>query len=87
MQVKVELYGIARARAGVASTSAAGECLGDVLVDLAGRFPGLAANCIDGRRLRPGFLANLGGRRFVTAQDTPLHEGDVVLLMPVDAGG
>lgn len=87
MQVKVELYGIARVRAGVADTTAIGQSLGDVLGDLAARFPGLAANCIEGRRLRPGFLANLGGQRFVTAQETPLQEGDVVLLMPVDAGG
>lgn len=87
MPVTVELFGIARARAGIASTTAAGECLGDVLADLADRFPDLAKNCIDGRRLRPGFLANLGGQRFVTEQETPLHDGDVVLLLPLDAGG
>jgi molybdopterin converting factor small subunit len=87
MQVVVELFGIARARAGVAQTTAVGQCLGDVLADLAGRFPLLAETCIVGRSLRPGFTANLSGQRFVTAQETALSEGDTVLLLPIDAGG
>lgn len=87
MPVVVELFGIARARAGVAQTTAEGTCLGDVLADLASRFPGLAESCIAGRGLRPGFLANLGGRQFVTQEATPLEEGDTVLLLPLDAGG
>ena len=87
MSITVELFGIPRARAGVARTNSAGCCLGDVLADLASRFPGLAAACIDGRRLRPGFTANLGGQRFVTATETPLAEGDTVLILSLDAGG
>jgi molybdopterin converting factor small subunit len=87
MEVVVELFGIARARAGVARTTAQGACLGDVLADLAGRFPLLAESCIAGRRLRPGFTANLSGRRFVTVPETVLSQGDTVLLLPVDAGG
>ena len=87
MQVAVELFGIARARAGVAQTTAVGCCLGDVLADLASRFPRLAETCISGRTLRPGFMANLSGRQFVTAQDTAISAGDTVLLLPVDAGG
>ncbi len=42
MQVAVELFGIPRARAGVARTTADGRCLGDVLAELAERFPALA---------------------------------------------
>ena len=87
MQVAVELFGIPRERAGVARTTASGACLGDVLADLADRYPGLARSCIDGRQLRPGFTANLGGDRFVTAPDTLLAVGDSVLLLSVDAGG
>ena len=87
MQVAVELFGIPRERAGIARTTAFGECLGDVLADLAIRYPDLAKSCINGRRLRPGFTANLGGDRFVTAPDTLLKEGDSVLLLSVDAGG
>lgn len=87
MQVEVELFGILRARAGTARTVAVGECLGDVLADLAARFPGLAEVCIEGRSLRPSFMASLGGRRFVTAPETPLSAGEPVLLLSVDAGG
>ena len=87
MQVTVELFGIPRARAGVAQTTAVGRCLGDVFADLAMRFPSLAETCIDGRRLRPGYTANLRGERFVTATETLLNEGDTVLLLSLDAGG
>jgi molybdopterin converting factor small subunit len=64
-----------------------GENLGDVLADLAQRFPTLAETCIEGRSLRPGFIVNLGAEQFVTAPETPLREGDVVLLLSLDAGG
>jgi molybdopterin converting factor small subunit len=87
MQVAVELFGIARARAGTAHTTAAGANLGDVLADLAARYPQLAEACIDGRGLRTGFIANVGAERFVTSPDTPLCEGDTVLLLSLDAGG
>lgn len=87
MQIAVELFGIPRARAGVAQTVARGRTLGDVLADLAEKFPSLAETCIDGRTLRPGFIANLGTERFVSAPETPLHEGDTVLLLSLDAGG
>jgi molybdopterin converting factor small subunit len=87
MEVVVELFGIARSRAGVSQTTAEGKCLGDVLADLASRFPALAESCIHGRRLRPTFTANLNGRGFVTSPETLLHEGDTVLLLSLDAGG
>ncbi len=87
MQVAVELFGIPRARAGLAQTSAVGSNLGDVLADLSTKFPALAETCIDGRLLRPGFIVNLSAKRFVTAPETPLSEGDTVLLLSLDAGG
>lgn len=87
MQVAVELFGIARSRAGFARTTAAGQCLGDVLADLAVRFPALAEACIDGRQLRPGFTVNLSGDRFVSSPDIFLNAGDTVMLLSLDAGG
>jgi molybdopterin converting factor small subunit len=87
MPITVELFGIPRARAGVAQTTARGRNLGDVLCDLAQKFPELAETCIDGRNLRAGFTANLGGRQFVTAPDTALRDNDTVLLLSLDAGG
>lgn len=87
MQVVVELFGIPRARAGLAQTSAVGDNLGDVLADLATRFPQLAETCIDGRALRTGYIVNLCAKRFVTSPETPLCEGDTILLLSLDAGG
>ena len=87
MRVVVELFGIPRARAGLAQTSAVGGNLGDALADLATRFPQLAETCIDGRALRAGYIVNLCADRFVTSPETPLSEGDTILLLSLDAGG
>ena len=87
MVVQVELFGIPRARAGVEKTTASGSSLGDVLEDLANRFPALAETCIDFRNLRSGYTANLSGQQFVTDPDTPLNDGDTLLLLNIDAGG
>lgn len=87
MEIKVELFGIARERAGVSDTTARGRCLGDILGDLSQRFPRLASTCLDGRRLRAGYTANISGQRFETNPDTELGPDDFVLLLSVDAGG
>ena len=87
MQVAVELFGIPRARAGVAETSASGQNLGDILADLARKLPQLGVTCIDGRSLRPGFVVNLSGQKFVTSPDTPIRPDDTILLLSLDAGG
>jgi len=87
MRVTVELFGIARLRAGVSRTEADGSNLGDVFSDLAQRFPALGDACISGRRLKAGFTANLGGEQFVTDPSTDLKEGDSILLLSLDAGG
>ena len=87
MLIEVEFFGIPRARAGVEKTTACGECLGDVLADLAARFPDLAGACIDGQHLRPGYTANLGGERFVTDPEITFSEGDTLLVLNLDAGG
>ncbi len=87
MSVTVELFGIPHRRAGVAATTAEGSRLGDVLADLARRFPDLAASCLDCGRLRPGYLASLNGGRFVTDPDTAVDPGDCLLILSADAGG
>jgi molybdopterin converting factor small subunit len=85
--IHIEFYGMARLRAGVAQTTAAGPRLGDVLADLGRRFPGLAETCFEHDHFKPGFLANLGGDRFVTDPDTRLNSGDSLLILSADAGG
>ncbi len=87
MTVIVELFGVARQCAGVAKTEAQGVRLGEVLVDLAERFPRLAETCIDGSRLRHGYLANLNGARFISDPATVVVPGDSLLILATDAGG
>ena len=87
MTVRIELFGIPRERAGVAETTAEGARLGEVLVDLARRFPRLADACFRHQRLQTGYVANLNGERFVTDPSTPLKPGDALLILSADAGG
>jgi molybdopterin converting factor small subunit len=87
MSVHVEFFGIPRQRAGVVETTAAGARLGDVLADLAGRFPQLAEACLDGQQLQAGYVANVNGQAFVTDPATPLLPGDSLLILSADAGG
>lgn len=85
--ITVELYGIPRVRAGVPAVAVMGQRLGEVLIAIAERFPSLGDTCLTGDRLRPGYVANLNGQRFVTDPSTPLAAGDCVLIMSADAGG
>jgi molybdopterin converting factor small subunit len=87
MSITVELFGIPRRRAGVATTEATGTRLDEVVADLARRFPDLAEECFADGRLRSGTLANLNGQRFVTDPATALEPGDALLILSADAGG
>jgi molybdopterin converting factor small subunit len=82
----VELLGVPRERAGVAELDLHAETLGQLLVALATRFPSFA-ELIAADRLRPSFVANLNGDRFVSDPGTELTEGDSVLILSADAGG
>lgn len=90
MSIRVEFYGIPRSRAGVSSIELAAVDnmrLGEVLAAIATRLPELAAECFDGPRLRAGYVANLGGERFVADPETQLLPGDSLLILSADAGG
>jgi molybdopterin converting factor small subunit len=87
MSVTVELFGIPRERAGTAKAESNGTTLGEVLADLALRFPRLSAECIAAGRLSAGYMANLNGQRFVSNPETPLQPGDALLILSTDAGG
>ncbi len=87
MTITVEFYGIPRERAGVATTVVDGRRLGEILIDLARRFPRLGESCFDSGRLRPGATANVNGSRFVSDPNTLLEPSDTLLIMTADAGG
>lgn len=90
-EITIELFGVVRRRVGSGRVAIEIDddevCLSDLLRILAERFPGLATSCFQGQRLRTGYLANIGGERFVTDPQTRLSNGDSLLIMSADAGG
>lgn len=87
MTVTAEFFGVPRLRTGVARVEVEAGTLGELLEALGTRFPDLAADCLNGDRLRTGYVANLNGERFTSDPGVPLTTGDNVLLLSADVGG
>ena len=84
--MQVEFLGVPRQRAGISELDVEAATLGQLLGALAERIPSLR-ELITVDRLRPGFVANLNGDRFVSDPGTPLRDHDCVLILSADAGG
>ena len=82
--VHIELYGVPRLRAGTARLTVEGRSIGEVLGALARACPALARNVLEVQkglgRVQPAY-------RFVSDAETPLAEGDTLLLLAADVGG
>lgn len=87
MIVHVELFGIARHHAGVATLDVEATTLGEALRAAGTLLPALSATCLEGDRLRAGYLANLNGKSFVSDPRTILTAGDSLLILSADPGG
>ena len=101
MRCTVELFGIARLRAGRRAVEVRlGERPGDrgergtatvadALTALAAACPALVGPVLrpDGHSLCTGYLLNRNGREFVDRTDAPLVDGDHLLLISSAAGG
>ena len=74
---------------GERQVEASGETLGQVLENLTGRFPGLAASLFEDGDLAPFVNAYVGGEDVRTREglDTPVTEGSQIILLPAMAGG
>lgn len=83
----MEFFGVARSRANVAAVTLDVACLRDVLLRIGEQFPALARLCVEDGELAPGWLLNVNGSAFTRDINTPLNDGDSVLLIPADAGG
>ena len=82
----VEFLGIPRQRAGVTDLEIEVGTLGQLLYELATRFPDLRELVADGT-LHPSIVANLNGDEFVSDPDRQLAEGDHLLILSADVGG
>ena len=91
MNIRVELYGIPRQRAGTellhVATESEGASLSQILTDLTRQSPDLANACFDQGSLRSGYLASIDGETFVTDPQTIVLPGQSLLLLSADAGG
>ena len=87
--LRVELFGIARHRAGREAVDIpAAATLGEALALVAGAIPALVGPVITVEgALAPGSVASLDGEKFVTDPATPLPAGRPLLLLPASAGG
>ena len=84
--MQVEFLGVPRQRAGISELDMEAATLGQLITALAEQVPSLQ-ELITADRLRPGFVANLNGDRFVSDPETPLNDHDHVLILSADAGG
>ena len=87
VKIRVEFFGLARTRAGVAQADLEADNLHDVAAQVQSRFPELSKTCFENGRLRTGWVFNINGHSFVRDLDYSLAENDSVLLMSADVGG
>jgi molybdopterin-guanine dinucleotide biosynthesis protein A len=86
-RVRVELFDVARLRAGRESVDVGAATLAEAVSAAAAACPGLVPEIVLGGVLSPHFRASLGGERFVDDPLTPLVPGDSVLLLSAQSGG
>ena len=85
--ITIELYGIPRLRAGAGRVGVEAATVAGALAALAAAAPGLAGSVLAVGRVPPEYRLSLNGDRFISDPDTPLADGDVLLLLSADAGG
>lgn len=82
--VRVEFYGLARLRAGVAELTVQAATVRAALEAIQVACPQLQV--LRGTAVSPEFLVSVDGGRFVTDPDTPLVGGSL-LVLGADVGG
>jgi molybdopterin converting factor small subunit len=85
--VTIELFGVPRLRAGREAVLVEAASLGQALRALGAACPTLAPSVVEGGRLKPAYLVALNGRQFTADPETPLADGDIVVLLSAGAGG
>ena len=85
--VTLELYGIARRRAGTEAVTVAATTLSEALAALECAFPALSGEVVCGGLLAPHWRASLDGTRFLTDAEEPLPPGSRVVILSGLSGG
>ena len=87
VEVTVELYGIARLRAGVAEVTVRARTVADMLGAVERTFPALTGLVQPSGKLAPQYLLSLDGQEFESDLKRHLNEGERLLLLGADVGG
>jgi molybdopterin converting factor small subunit len=87
VEVTVELYGIARLRAGKSEVTVHARTAADMLAAVERVCPALAGLVQSNGRLAPQYLLSVDGRVFESDMQRPLKDGERLLLLGADAGG
>lgn len=86
-RIGIELYGVARQRAGRAEFMSEAATIRDALADLARSCPNLANLLTPEGQLSPFYLISVNAGPFANDLNRPLQSGDRLLLLGADAGG
>jgi sulfur-carrier protein len=85
--IAIELYGVPRMRAGTGLLHLEASTVGQALRELGRVCPALRDSVLRPELLHAVFKLSLNGERFVSDPETPLADGDVLLLLSADVGG
>lgn len=85
--VTIELYGVARLRAGRTEVEVEARSLAEALAALGAACPVLVPAVVAGERLAPSWMVALNGAQITADPATPLADGDRLVLVSADAGG
>ncbi len=83
----IELYGIARLRAGIGSIDVSAQTLGEALERLAVIVPKLSNSVLLGDVVNPAYKISLNSERFISDPNTILESNDHLLIISADVGG
>jgi len=83
----IEFYGVPRLRAGTGLVRLEATTVGQALRELGRLYPTLADSSLAQGALPEVFKLSLNGDRFVSNPETPLKDGDTLLLLSADVGG
>jgi molybdopterin converting factor small subunit len=85
--IAIEFYGVPRLRAGTSLMRLEASTVGQALRELGRVCPALVNSVLHGGAIHEAFKLSLNGDRFVSDPETPLSEGDTLLLLSADVGG
>jgi molybdopterin converting factor small subunit len=85
--VAIELFGIPRLRAGIGLIRVDASSIREALAELCRACPALEDSLLRQGRVHEAFRLSVNGETFVSDLNTPLRDGDALLLLSADVGG